>query len=374
MKINKSIVIVTQTNPLDKVSWSGIHFQMYRSLSESFEVVEVAGPINQRIVKPFGIINKIARLFFNKGYNHKNSIAVSYILSKIFQQRLKGKKYDYILAPAASSEIAFLNTNIPIIYYTDSSFGQLNEYYESFSNLFRFSAKESNFIEQKALLNATYIAYPSEWARKYVLKNYQLNAVPKVIPMGANIDDEQIVYVPKTIHKDEEINILFLGVDWFRKGGDKVFETFLLLSEEYNVNLTVCGCIPPVMHPKMKVIPFLNKNDASQMGSFTELFQHTHLLFLPSKAECFGIVFCEASAFGIPSITTNTGGIPNAVVDGENGYCLDVNATPSDYFNTISQLIENPSQYQSLSASSRALYLSTLNWNHWAHSIAELIQ
>lgn len=374
MKINKSIVIVTQTNPLDKVSWSGIHFQMYRSLSESFEVVEVAGPINQRIVKPFGIINKIARLFFNKGYNHKNSIAVSYILSKIFQQRLKGKKYDYILAPAASSEIAFLNTNIPIIYYTDSSFGQLNEYYESFSNLFRFSAKESNFIEQKALLNATYIAYPSEWARKYVLKNYQLNAVPKVIPMGANIDEEQIVYVPKTIHKDEEIYILFLGVDWFRKGGDKVFETFLLLSEKYNVNLTVCGCIPPVTHPKMKVIPFLNKNDASQMGSFTELFQHTHLLFLPSKAECFGIVFCEASAFGIPSITTNTGGIPNAVIDGENGYCLDVNATPSDYFNTISQLIENPSQYQSLSASSRALYLSTLNWNHWAHSIAELIQ
>ena len=139
------------------------------------------------------------------------------------------------------------------------------------------------------------------------------------------------------------------------------------------MNLTVCGCIPPVTHPKMKVIPFLNKNDVSQMKSFTSLFQNTHLLFLPSKAECFGIVFCEASAFGIPSITTNTGGIPNAVVDGENGYCLDVNATPSDYYHTIRQLIENPSQYQSLSASSRNLYLSTLNWNHWAQSIVEMI-
>lgn len=373
MKINKSIVILTQTNPLDKVSWSGIHFQMYRSLSETFEVVGVAGPINQWIVKPFGIINKITRFFFNKGYNHKNSIAVSYILSKIFQKRLKGKKYDYILAPAASSEIAFLNTKIPIIYYSDSSFGQLNEYYESFSNLFRFSAKESNNIEQKALLNAAYYAYPSEWAKKYVQDNYQLNATPKVIPMGANIDDDQIEYVPKKIHRDEEINLLFLGVEWFRKGGDKVFETFLLLSEQYNVNLTVCGCIPPVRHPKMEVIPFLNKNDVSQMKSFTSLFQKTHLLFLPSKAECFGIVFCEASAFGIPSITTNTGGIPNAVVDGENGYCLDVNATPSDYYHTIRQLIENPSQYQSLSASSRNLYLSTLNWNHWAQSIVEMI-
>ena len=374
MKLKKSIVIVTQTNPLDKVSWSGIHYQMYRSLSETFEVVEVAGPINKWVVKVFGVTNKITRLIFKKGYNHKNSIIVSYILSKIFQKQLKKKKYDYILAPAASTEIAYLNTSIPIIYYTDSSFGQLNEYYESFSSLFRFSVKESNYIEQKALLKATYYAYPSEWAKKYVEENYQLNATPKVISMGANIDDDQIEYVPKKIDKDQEINLLFLGVEWFRKGGDKVFDTFLLLSEKYNVNLTVCGCIPPVTHPKMKVIPFLNKNEPSQMKRFTQLFQETHLLFLPSKAECFGIVFCEASAFGVPSITTNTGGIPNAVVNGENGYCLDVNAVPSDYFDTISQLIENPTRYQELSKSSRELYSSTFNWNKWANCIVEMTQ
>ncbi|PDS23406.1 glycosyltransferase family 4 protein [Flavobacterium branchiophilum] len=374
MKIKKSIVIVTQSNPLDKVSWSGIHFQMYRSLSEAFEVVEVAGPINRLIVKFFGITNKITRLIFKKGYNHKNSIIVSYILSKIIQKRLKRKKYDYILAPAASTEIAYLNTSIPIIYYTDSSFGQLNEYYDTYSSLFRFSVKESNYIEQKALLKATYYAYPSEWAKKYVQENYQLNATPKVIPMGANIDDDQITYVPKKIENNQEINILFLGVEWFRKGGDKVFDTFLLLSEKYNVSLTVCGCIPPVTHPKMKVIPFLNKNEASQMKRFTQLFQETHLLFLPSKSECFGIVFCEASAFGIPSITTNTGGITNAVVNGENGYCLDINALPSDYFNTISQLIEDPTRYQELSKSSRELYLSTFNWNNWANCIVEMIE
>jgi glycosyltransferase involved in cell wall biosynthesis len=374
MKLKKSIVIVTQTNPLDKVSWSGIHYQMYRSLSETFEVVEVAGPINKWVVKVFGVTNKITRLIFKKGYNHKNSIIVSYVLSKIFQKRLKRKKYDYILAPAASTEIAYLNTSIPIIYYTDSSFGQLNEYYDTYSSLFRFSVKESNYIEQKALLKASYYAYPSEWAKKYVEKNYQLNATPKVIPMGANIDNDQIEYVPKNIDKDQEINLLFLGVEWFRKGGDKVFDTFLLLSEKYNVNLTVCGCIPPVTHPKMKVIPFLNKNEASQMKRFTQLFQQTHLLFLPSKAECFGIVFCEASAFGVPSITTNTGGIPNAVVTGENGYCLDVNAVPSDYFVTISKLIENPTRYQELSKSSRELYLSTFNWNNWANCIVEMIK
>jgi glycosyltransferase involved in cell wall biosynthesis len=123
----------------------------------------------------------------------------------------------------------------------------------------------------------------------------------------------------------------------------------------------------------MKVIPFLNKNDVSQMKSFTQLFQDTHLLFLPSKAECFGIVFCEASAYGIPSITTNTGGIPNAVYDGVNGFCLDVNANPKEYYNTIVQLIEDTEKYKALSKSSRALYLNKLNWENWGNEVSEII-
>ena len=56
--------------------------------------------------------------------------------------------------------------------------------------------------------------------------------------------------------------------------------------------------------------------------------------------------FCEASAFGIPSITRNTGGISNAVYNGINGYCLDENAKADDYFNVVKKLIENESEYK----------------------------
>ena len=63
------------------------------------------------------------------------------------------------------------------------------------------------------------------------------------------------------ILKDEVVNILFLGVDWYRKGGDLVYDTFLKLIEAgYNIHLTVCGCVPPVKHAKIKVIPFLRNN------------------------------------------------------------------------------------------------------------------
>ena len=104
------------------------------------------------------------------------------------------------------------------------------------------------------------------------------------------------------------------------------------------------------------------------------MLNRTHFLFLPSKAECFGIVFCEASAFGIPSITRNTGGISNAVYNGINGYCLDENAKADDYFNVVKKLIENESEYKKISISSRKLYEDKLNWEKWACSVLEIIK
>lgn len=375
MKKKIKIAFVTSTNPLDKKSWSGIYYQMYKSLENKTEKVDCIGPIPLFFIKSLAVINKLTRLLFNKGYNHKNSIVLSFIHSKYIQFKLRNKKYDYIFAPAASTEIAFLNTDIPIIYCSDSSFGQLNEYYDTYSNLFEFSVRESNFIEQKAILKAKYITYPSQWAKVYIEKNYTKKAAIEVIPFGANIDSDKIQFIPKKIDKSSDINFLFLGVDWDRKGGEIVYQTFLeLLEQGYNVNLTVCGCIPPVSHSKIKVIPFLNKNNSSDLEKFNTLLQSTHFLFLPSKAECFGIVFCEASAFGIPSITRNTGGISDAVHNGINGFCLDEQASSEAYLQIIKKHIDNPQLYEELSISSRNLYLGTLNWDIWANELLNLLK
>ena len=88
----------------------------------------------------------------------------------------------------------------------------------------------------------------------------------------------------KTINKLEEIQLLFLGVDWYRKGGEMVYETFIkLLDAGYNIKLTVCGCTPPITHNRIEVIPFLDKNKESDLAVFYGLFEKAHFLFLPSK-------------------------------------------------------------------------------------------
>lgn len=371
MKSPLKVAFITSIDPNDKTSWSGIYYKMFTTLKDNFEVVEALGPIDNLFLKSFGIVNRITKFFFSKGYNHKNSIFRSYFFSKIFKKRLKKNNYDVIFAPAASTEIALLKTDIPICYTSDSSFDQLNGYYDTYSKLFSFSVGESSFIEKQGIQRASTLIYPSKWAMDYVADNYKPKSPISVIPFGANISDEHISYSEKSIDKSEPVHLLFLGVDWLRKGGDIVFETFLLLRERYDVRLTICGCIPPISHPDIEVIPFLNKNSLADFKQFSNMMERTHLLFVPSRSECFGIVFCEASAYGIPSIATNTGGIEGAITNNINGYCLDVSSKSEDYFLKISNLIEHPDEYKKISESSRALYLEKLNWNYWGKEVAK---
>lgn len=376
-KSKLKIAFLTSTDPEDMRSWSGTHNRMYNSLKREFEVVDKIGPIDNLLLKSLGVFNKILRFFFKKGYNHNNSILRSYLLSFFLNYRLKRKKYDLIFAPAASTEVAYLNNkNIPILYLSDSSFGQLCGYYDVFSDLLNISIKESNYIEQKAINKASKFVYPSKWAANYVIDNYGIKIDDiTIIPFGANIDDDKIEYNEKFININKEFNILFLGVNWERKGGPTVYNTFLkLISKGYNVKLTICGCSPSISHSKIKIIPFLNKNKKEDFEYFKNILIKTNLLFVPTKADCSPIVFCEANAFGIPIVTNNTGGVSEIVINDFNGYTLNVDSEIDDYFKCISEIIENENKYNELSRNSRIKYDQELNWKKWGNEMRILIE
>ncbi len=371
------IAFLTSTDPDDKRSWSGTHNRMYTSLKNEFEVVEKIGPVDNLLLKSLGIINKISKIFLNKGYNHNNSILRSVLLSFFLNKRIKSKKFDLIFSPASSTETAFLdNNNIPIVYLSDSSFGQLCGYYDVFSGLMDFSIKESNYIEQKAINKASKFIYPSNWAANFVIQNYGVNKKDvSIIPFGANINEDQIEYIEKNFRKDKEFNLLFLGVNWERKGGPIVLETFLLLlSNGYNVNLTICGCSPSIVHPRINIIHFLNKNNKEDFDNLKNILINSHLLFVPTKADCSPIVFCEANAFGIPVITNDTGGVAEIIINGLNGYALHIDSILSDYYNCISKIIDNEKKYSELSKNSRIKYENELNWEKWGKKMRVIFE
>jgi glycosyltransferase involved in cell wall biosynthesis len=96
-------------------------------------------------------------------------------------------------------------------------------------------------------------------------------------------------------------------------------------------------------------------------------------LILPTRNEAFGIVFCEAAAFGLPVITTHTGGVPEVVRDGENGYVLPVEARGESYAQMIADIYQNEQRYLHLVQSSRGAFEERLNWDVWGCRVHDIL-
>src|SRR5207248_5141279 len=141
-----------------------------------------------------------------------------------------------------------------------------------------------------------------------------------------------------------------------RKGGEIAFETLIELEKlGIEAELIICGVVPPpeFTHKRMTVIPYLNRKEEQQRREMEELFETSDFLFLPTRGEAYGMVFCEASSFGLPSITTNTGGVSGAVRDGENGYMLSPDARGPEYAELIARIYRDDRHYGELVKSSR---------------------
>lgn len=371
------IAYLSADDPKNKKIWSGTHYSIYKALS-SFADVDILGPYKPSI-KLFiaRLINQFSLKLLNKRYSYRHSIFISKGYAGYFNERLKEKNYDYIIAPAASCELGFIKTNIPIIYISDGTFAGCLNYHDSLKNLTENSIKEGNFIEQQAIQKSEHVIVSSEWARSSVIKDYHTDASKiNIIPFGANFDR-----LPK---KDElafsapaEWKILFVGVYWENKGGEIAYNAFkLLLEKGYNVSLTILGCIPPSEfdQTKMKVVPFIDKNDPQGQEQMNEIYKQHHFLILPTRFDCTPIVINEASAYGMPCIVANTGGVAGHLKENKNGFLIDYNDKGKGYSEKISYLIDHPKEYINLREETRKLYDELLNWNNWADQLRKIIK
>ena len=376
--MNHKIAYLTSKNPFDKKESSGVYYYQSQALKKYCGEVFFLGPVRNvfinMIIKSINIINRTTK----KKYKHSHSIVISKIYGKIFTRKLRHKNYDFIYSDKSSCEIAYLKTNIPIIYSTDATFNLLHNYYPDFSNLYKISEKEGNIIEQKAINNASLIVCTSEWAASSVKKDY--NCTPEkiyVLPRGANIDMKVTKQTITRKRKTETCRLLFIGRECERKGYDMAYQTMAFIrSKGISVKMVVIGCNPPneLLDNDVEVIPFINKNTKKGMIEFDRVMLNSDFFLLPTKAECVAIAFNEASAYGLPVITTDTGGVTEVVKNGINGFAFKPNSLPKDLGEKIIEIFSSDEKYYSLVLSSREYYEDRLNWDKWGEQMAIILR
>jgi glycosyltransferase involved in cell wall biosynthesis len=349
-----------------------------RALEQHCGAVQALGPVKLRLEFAVRVAARLIRALTGKRYDYTRNPWVSQRYGKVFTERLRGSRYDLIYASSASTELAYVQTQTPIIYLADATFANVVDYYPACRNLLNISKRHGCLLERQSIEKSSLVLYPSEWAAQSAMSDFRAaSSKIHVIPFGANLDTAPPAGMVLNKQRSEVCRLLFLGVEWIRKGGDLAFQTFLELKKRgIKSKLTVCGCTPPagISDPDLIVTGFLNKNVAQERERIESLLLNSDFLILPTRAECTPIVFCEASAFGLPSVATDTGGVRGVVRDGVNGFLLPITAGPAEYASTIMQVFQDESSYRALVRSARAEYESRLNWDAWGTAVSDIIQ
>lgn len=359
-------------------SWRITNGYMAQALEKYCGDITYIDPIDLKELLIGKIVNKATQTLFKKGYMYYHSFYIARRYASILSKKLAGQSFDFIFGPSCATEVAYLKTDIPIVLTEDANVASLLDYYAQFSNLLKRSYYEANTLEGMGLKRASLALYPSEWGSRSARDNYGI--APQhvhTVAYGANVDTIPPIEVVQRRKKSDQCILFFLGTDWERKGGEIAFETLLKLEEMgVKATLIVCGCVPPSQftHERMKVIPFLSKKVESERREMERLFETSDFLFLPTRGEAYGMVFCEASSFGLPSITTDTGGVSGAVREGVNGFMLPLDARGAQYAELIARVYRDDIQYAKLITASRAEFEQRLNWDAWGKSVNVLIR
>ena len=89
-------------------------------------------------------------------------------------------------------------------------------------------------------------------------------------------------------------------------------------------------------------------------------------------AEGYGIVFVEANLRGKPVVGGRSGGIPDAVIDGETGLLVDP-SDPADIAEAITRLLTEPDLAERLGRGGRRRAVEELSWPEYTKRFGRVL-
>jgi glycogen(starch) synthase len=195
-----------------------------------------------------------------------------------------------------------------------------------------------------------------------------------VIPNG--IDSSRWPFARRRLH-DGPPELLYFGRLEYEKGVHEAIAALPRIRRAHpGATLTVAGdgtqqdrlVEMARKHKVLKAVRFLGRADHDELLT---LLHRTDVAVLPSHYEPFGIVALEAAAAGAPLVTSNVGGLGEAVINGETGLSVpprDVTALAD----AVSAALSDPAGAQRRAVAARDRLTSDFDWHTVATDTAQV--
>ena len=375
------IAYVTSHHPGDRRAWSGTTYRMWVALQAQGAEIQFVGPLLDLWRLPMRVKQQLHQTVL--GQHHRWVLEPARLkgYARQVEQAVRSSGADVVFS-SSSMLLSYVEARQPLAFWTDASYAEFVRYYPTPQPPSAASLRNGNRAEQSALSRAALHIYSSEWARRSTLDNYQVDADRiHVVPFGAGFENP---YSPDAVARaiaERPVNVcrlLFLGVDWSRKGGSIALDAQRALARRgLRSELTIAGCRPPdgvELPDGTTVLPYIDKTTPEGEQVLMALLARSHYLILPSRADATPIVFCEANALGVPCLSTDTGGIPCVIRPGVNGALFPMAAGGVEYADHIVQSFANYRGYRQLAESALEESRQRLNWKTSGRRVLELLK
>jgi glycosyltransferase involved in cell wall biosynthesis len=182
-------------------------------------------------------------------------------------------------------------------------------------------------------------------------------AIPRdrvhVVGVGPNISTSDRAVTSKW----HDGRIVFVGVDWDRKGGPVLLEAFRRLhAEDPATRLEIVGCDPDLDDNGVTV------HGRLPLGQVARLLAESDVFCLPTLAEPFGVAFVEAMHAGLPIVGTEIGAIPEMVGAEPTGLLVRPGDV-ADLHKALVTLVRDPALARRLGAQGRRVAAERYDWD-----------
>ena len=172
-----------------------------------------------------------------------------------------------------------------------------------------------------AINKSSLVTAVSESLRLDTLKYFNIKQDIRVIPNFIHFKESRVV------KQKQQRTITHISNFRPVKRVLDVVDIFYRIQTKIDSVLVLIGDGPDLIHVKKSVQEKKISDKVIFMGKSNQIedvLKKSDLFLLPSESESFGLVALEAMSFGVPVISTNSGGIVDLVKNGINGYTCSV--------------------------------------------------
>ena len=248
-----------------------------------------------------------------------------------------------------------------------------------------------NFAIKRIGKNVDHLTYLGEFTRQAISKALSRKSATEMVKIAPGIDTAHFIPQPDAMQKRKELGlqdkkiIISVGRLVHRKGQDNLIQAMpAVLKKIPNAHLLLVGEGPYRKHLEKLVMKSSLEQNVTFAGrimydSLPSYLSAADLFAMPSRSRFFGleveglgIVYLEASACGIPVVAGNSGGAPDAVLEGVTGLCVD-GTNIEQITAAIVEICSDAERASHMGAAGRNWIVDQWRWDIWSEEFNALL-